>query len=177
MRILDATASVKGMWYQKENPYTVFIDQRREQLIMPVTAGRHDLIYINPDIIAKWQFLPFKNESFDMVVFDPPHIIRSSETKWAPICMKYGRFDTHSWKEELRVGFSELFRVLKPEHQLILKWDECSKKIEEVLNLTQYNPLFGTKTGQKNKTHWICFLKENQNKDIFEYGIKGGANK
>lgn len=163
MKILDATTSVKSIWYQKNNPYTVFMDCRKEKMIIPFSRGRHDIVNIIPDIIAKWQHLPFKNESFDMVIFDPPHIIRNSWIIPAPICMIYGMFEKHSWKEDMRLAFVELFRVLKNEHQLILKWDECTNKVDDVFKLTPYKPLFGTRTGQKNNTHWICFLKDNNN--------------
>lgn len=59
----------------------------------------------------------------------------------------------------LKKGFSECFRVLKPGHTLIFKWNETDIPVEEILKLTPYKPLFGNRCGKTSKTHWICFIK------------------
>lgn len=152
------------MWYQKNNPFTVFMDKRHttEKFCTQV-------IKINPDVRAQWQNLPFKSESFDMVVFDPPHIIRQNEVIKGGMYKKYGILQAN-WKDVISSGSIELFRVLKQSGIFILKWCEVDKDVSEVLALIPYSPMFGTRTGQKNNTHWICFLKYNPNACLSDFG-------
>lgn len=66
-------------WFDKNNPDVLFIDKRSET----VTAKDRDkvrTIEVKPDIIADFTDLPFKDESFYMVVFDPPHLKSLGET-------------------------------------------------------------------------------------------------
>ena len=59
----------------------------------------------------------------------------------------------------LRSGFSECFRVLKPEGVLIFKWNDCRFPVKEILALTDQKPLFGHRSGKKMGTHWVTFIK------------------
>lgn len=159
MKILDATASVRGMWFQKENPYTIFLDKRNETVRMKNGIGKgYRNLKINPDIQAAWQTLPFQSGCFDMVIFDPPHIIRNENIKQGSITLKYGVLYIRSWREELRLAFVELFRVLKHEGILILKWAETDMNKDEIVTLSGKKPLFGTTTGNKNNTYWLLFI-------------------
>lgn len=171
MLILDATASVRSMWYQKENPFTVFMDMRAGTFSgktehMKRRAYKY-MVY--PDIIAKWQHLPFKDGVFDMVVFDPPHILIEKGKKPPGISNKYGVFYKHSWRQEIIKSGEELFRVLKPDGFFVLKWNEEDIEASEVIKLFSYKPLFGTRTGQKNNTHWITFIKYRQDSQLGEF--------
>lgn len=162
MKILDSTCSAKSIWYQKDNPFTVFMDMRKGDFIAETDNMNKEGVRtwrVHPDILAKWQHLPFKDNSFDMVVFDPPHLICNSNNRISGMAIKYGFLYNQSWREQIRIGAAELFRALKPEGIFILKWCEKDKKIEDVLELLPYKPMFGTRTGQSNKTHWILFLK------------------
>lgn len=66
------------------------------------------------------------------------------------------------WREELRQGFAECFRVLRPGGTLIFKWNELDVPLREILALTPEKPLYGHKSGKLSKTHWVAFLKPNQ---------------
>ncbi|MBT0178015.1 class I SAM-dependent methyltransferase, partial [Listeria seeligeri] len=61
---------------------------------------------------------------------------------------------------DLRAGFAECFRVLRPEGVLVFKWSEVQVATREVLALTDARPLFGHPSGKRAGTHWICFMKE-----------------
>jgi len=62
--------------------------------------------------------------------------------------------------------------VLKPEGVFILKWCETSIKIEDIIKLFPYPPIFGNKTMGSNpakndgKNHWLVFLKYDMNKKL-----------
>ncbi|MDQ3117820.1 MAG: class I SAM-dependent methyltransferase, partial [Verrucomicrobiota bacterium] len=73
---------------------------------------------------------------------------------------KYGCLNGN-WREMLRLGFAECFRVLKPNGTLIFKWADSENPVSEILALTPEKPLFGHKSGKKMGTHWVAFLKHN----------------
>lgn len=101
--------------------------------------------------------LPLKDNTFSLVVFDPPHFTTLGEKSY--MGQKYGRLNSKTWREDLRLGFAECFRVLKPNGVLIFKWNEHDILLREVLALTPRKPLFGHPSGKMQKTHWVAFMK------------------
>jgi len=71
---------------------------------------------------------------------------------------KYGvlGFD---WKNDIKVGFQECFRVLENQGVLIFKWNEAQIKTKEIIELAGQKPVFGHLTGRSGKTVWLCFMK------------------
>ena len=90
------------------------------------------------------------------MAFDPPHLERAGPKSW--LAAKYGKLGT-DWRKDLRAGFAECFRVLKPEGVLVFKWNETQVKLKEVLALTLHQPLFGQVSGRTGMTHWLVFMK------------------
>ncbi len=111
---------------------------------------------IDPDQIADFRALPFADETFALVVFDPPHTF-SGEKGW--MAKKYGRLES-TWRDDIRHGFAECFRVLAPAGTLIFKWNEHRVPVSTILKLTPCKPLFGQRCGTTARTHWIVFMKE-----------------
>lgn len=70
---------------------------------------------------------------------------------------------TKEQARRIRRGFAECFRVLRPGGTLIFKWNELAVPVREILALTPERPLYGHKSGKASKTHWIAFLKPNDN--------------
>lgn len=172
MRILDATAGYRSIWYQKEYPDVVFMDKRCGKFYSHTPNGHKDQkrrILVQPNVVAEWKHAPFKDGVFDMVIFDPPQIIRNEGSTPSGMAAKYGMFYSHNWRAQIMGGAEELFRVLKPSGQFILKWSDSSRPVDEVIKLMPYPPLFGTRTGQANKTHWIMFIKHRFNGQIIDY--------
>ena len=121
------------------------------------TSAVHKIITeVKPDIVADFTNLPFEDNSFYMVVFDPPHLKTLGETSW--MAKKYGKLPSN-WQEVIKAGFDECMRVLKPNGTLIFKWNESEIKAIEILSLIPYEPLFGHTTGRQSKTIWMCFMK------------------
>lgn len=148
--ILDMCCGSRMFWFDKENDRVLFMDKR--ELDTELCDGRK--LIVKPDLIGDFRNMPFENNTFDLVVFDPPHFIQLGETSW--MAQKYGVLNKETWKEDISKGFSEAFRVLKPNATLIFKWNEEQVKLSEILKLTDVNPLFGNK---RSKTHWIVFMK------------------
>lgn len=66
--ILDATCGSRMIWFDKEHPNTVYMDNRQLESIL--CDGR--TLNIHPDVVADFTDMPFEDESFHLVVFDPP---------------------------------------------------------------------------------------------------------
>lgn len=145
-------------WFDRNNDNVLFIDNRIEKFIVKdkSSSGGHRLIDVCPDIVADFTDLPLENESFYLVVFDPPHLKSLGESSW--MAKKYGKLDA-GWKDMIRKGFDECFRVLKTNGTLVFKWNEHEIPLRDVLDIISYKPLFGHRTGRQSKTMWLCFMK------------------
>lgn len=150
--ILDAACGSKMFWFDKENPDVLFADIRQEEHVL--CDGRK--LSINPDIQMDFRNMPFKDGSFKLVVFDPPHLNNLGKSSW--MGKKYGILNK-TWQEDIKQGFSECLRVLEPNGILIFKWKESQIRVSEILKLIDIPPLFGHKSGKQQLTHWMCFMK------------------
>ncbi|BDH45731.1 hypothetical protein TUM12370_17750 [Salmonella enterica subsp. enterica serovar Choleraesuis] len=150
--ILDMCCGSRMFWLDKTDPRAVFCDIRDEQHTL--CDGRS--LHIHPDIIADFRALPFPDASFPVAVFDPPHLERAGENGW--MGKKYGRLNKLTWRDDLRAGFREAFRVLWPHGVLIFKWNETQIPVSEIIALTDEIPAIWQRTGKNDKTHWIIFV-------------------
>lgn len=150
--ILDACCGSRMMWFDKFNPLVLFSDIREEE--HSLCDGR--ILTITPDVVADFRNLPFEDESFRLVVFDPPHLKKLGQSSW--MAKKYGVLSL-DWRTDISEGFKECFRVLKHEGVLIFKWNTNQIKEREILELTDRKPLFGHRTGKGFGTIWFCFMK------------------
>jgi ubiquinone/menaquinone biosynthesis C-methylase UbiE len=150
--ILDACCGSRMFWFDKNNPNVLFQDIREEE--MELCDGRK--LIVSPDVIGDFTQMEFEDESFNMVVFDPPHLVKLGNNSW--MAQKYGVL-LPTWETDLKAGFSECMRVLKQNGVLIFKWNEAQVNLNQVLALTEYKPLFGHVTGKHGKTIWVLFIK------------------
>lgn len=157
--VLDVCCGSRMFWFNRADERAVFVDKRRETHVLKdksSTGGSRRLV-VDPDLQADFTDLPFPDASFSLVVFDPPHLIRNGKSGW--LAKKYGKLEG-DWRDELRRGFLECFRVLRPDGTLIFKWNEHEVPVSQILALTPEKPLFGNRNGKLNKSHWIVFMKE-----------------
>jgi SAM-dependent methyltransferase len=156
--ILDACCGSRMFWFDRRNESVIYVDKRREthELKDKSSKGGSRTLVIDPDIQADFTDLPFPSDNFALVVFDPPHLIRNGRKGW--LAKKYGKLEG-DWREELRRGFAECFRVLRPEGILIFKWNEHDVPVSHILKLTPEQPLFGNRCGKTAKSHWLVFMK------------------
>lgn len=150
MKILDVCCGSKMFWFQKNHSSVTYMDIRQEEFEI---HGKK--VNVQPDVIADFRNIPFADNSFDHVVFDPPHLL------WAGtqsiMKAQYGQLNKNTWKQDLVQGFDECMRVLKPTGTLVFKWSDAQVNVSELLKSISYNPLYGNKRG---KTHWLVFIKE-----------------
>lgn len=157
--VLDACCGSRMFWFNKADARAVFMDKREETIVLPdrSSSGGSRQLVVAPDIVGDFTAMPFPDESFAVVVFDPPHFKRNGSTGWN--AKKYGTLGDN-WREELAAGFAECFRVLRPSGTLIFKWNEDEIGVQEILSLTPHKPLVGNRYGKHFKSHWIVFLKD-----------------
>jgi ubiquinone/menaquinone biosynthesis C-methylase UbiE len=156
--VLDVCCGSRMFWFDRNDNRAVFVDKRHEShtLADASSKGGSRVLNIDPDIQADFTALPFDDDSFSLVVFDPPHLNRAGKNGW--LAKKYGVLGMN-WQDDLRMGFAECFRVLKPEGTLVFKWNENDIPVSQILSLTPERPLFGNRCGKSAKSHWIVFQK------------------
>jgi hypothetical protein len=143
-------------WFDKNNPEAIFGDIRRESGIIYDGRDGRRCLNVAPDSIMDFTGLPYLDGRFNLIVFDPPHLLSAGPKSWQ--AAKYGKLPSE-WRPLLQKGFSECFRCLAQNGVLIFKWNEHAIPLREVLGLTSVKPLFGQTTTVSLKTHWIVFIK------------------
>ena len=152
--VLDPCSGSRMMWFDKDDERALFGDIRSEQHTL--CDGR--ALNITPDVIIDFRAMPFEDNRFHLIAFDPPHLTRAG-TGWQ--ALKYGVLG-EDWRTDLAAGFAECFRVLKPHGTLIFKWNETQVPLATILALTPHKPLFGHRSGKTARTHWVTFMKPGQ---------------
>ena len=143
MKVLDACCGSKMFWFDREHKETVYMDNRTENTTL--CDGRR--LIVKPDIVADFREMPFEDEAFYLVVFDPPHLVSAGDKSF--LALKYGRLGP-DWKEDIKQGFAECWRVLKNEEQITLP---------KVRPLLPVEPILGQRRG---KTVWLVFFKSEE---------------
>lgn len=150
--ILDATCGGRMMWFNKKHPNVLYADIRSE--IIQQDDGRE--FHVTPDMIVDFTNMPFPDNHFRLVVFDPPH------SKWlgknTVLGQHYGQL-LPSWETDIKGGFTECMRVLQNGGILIFKWHDKDIKLPRLLKVIGQEPLFGHTTGKQGRTVWMTFLK------------------
>lgn len=158
--VLDACCGSRMMWFDKSDQRALFVDFRKE--VLSVTDNSHGnssgrrILRIEPDTIADFRAMPFADNTFKLVAFDPPHLVSAGPKSW--LAAKYGKL-SDNWRNDLSAGFAECFRVLAGAGILVFKWNETQVKLKDVLPLSPFPPLFGQVSGRSGMTHWLVFMK------------------
>ncbi len=158
--VLDACCGSRMFWFDKTDDRCLFADCREGEMPinhLPSQTEKTPPIVVSPDRIHDFRNMPYDNDSFFHVIFDPPHVRKIKMT--SVIGFKYGSLSEETWRDDIRAGFHECFRVLKPHGTLIFKWNEVDIPLREVLALTNEKPLYGHRSGKKAQTHWVAFIK------------------
>jgi len=132
--VLDATAGKRAMWPNKNPPNVIFMDKEHG-------------FPIDPDVIAVWEYLPFRNDVFSTTFFDPPHV-----TWFLPITDKmdthkpwWGKFDNRKHMVLSLIKSSKEFSRITS--RLCFKWGENVLKLQQALScLREWIPIYYYKT-------------------------------
>lgn len=165
--ILDATAGGRGIWLDKEHDNCLFVDCRERE---PGFTGQEGRTWsIEPDRVEDFRDLPFSDDEFNLIVFDPPHLVQDNgmEQLTGFVTKSYGALHAETWQADIEAGFDELWRVLKPGGTLVFKFADNDIDFSEVLALAPADPLFGTTTKKTSKVEnrWFVYQKAERDPD------------
>lgn len=155
--ILDATASRRAMWRDKEDENTVYIDERRE---------------VKPDVICVWQHLPFKHGGFKLIDFDPPQMLYESKGKPSTFNLKekYGKLNPETWQRDFHKAMLQFMQIVEPYGVIVVKWNNNHIPDDKMLACFPIQPRFGTQvkhsrgvrrrgsTEPRSTTSWFTFI-------------------
>lgn len=158
--ILDACCGGRMMWFNKNHPNAIYIDNRIAESGHITNRPEHS---VKPDLLMDFRRMTFPDKTFKLVVWDPPHLVSLQQTSW--MAKKYGVLDKETWQADLKQGFDECWRVLDDFGVLIFKWSEQgdgkkrSKPVRQLIDIFGKEPLIGHTVGSKSNTHWMTFMK------------------
>lgn len=124
-RVLDACCGSRMFYFDKQNPDVIYADNR--EIETTLCDGR--ALLIKPDVHMDFRYMPYKDNTFKVVVFDPPHLIHAGTGSW--LAKKYGVLPP-DWAGYLKQGFEECMRVLELDGLLVFKWNEDQIPLSKV---------------------------------------------
>lgn len=155
--ILDVCCGGKHFWFDKNDPDTLYLDRRTEP--KGSIPGQRNWT-VSPDIIGDYRKLNdlFEEESFSLIIFDPPHKIKSDR---GIITKKYGSLGSE-WESDLKEAFNQIWKILKVNGTLIFKWCDLDISVRSVTDLFEIKPKMGTVTKKGvNNTYFLVYFKSN----------------
>ena len=160
--ILDACCGGRMWWWNKNHPLAIYMDNRvvpKGQQTGIGSESRHGSgsWACEPDVVGDFRDMPFDDETFRMVLFDPPHVIRDEIR--GHVTLQYGALPKATAPEDLRRGFAECWRVLALGGSLIFKWAGDPGRVRPFFPAV---PIVGTKVvrgGGGLGTRWFVFYK------------------
>jgi SAM-dependent methyltransferase len=161
--ILDACCGGRMWWWDKAHPLAVYMDNRE---VPAGTCSNNRAWRCDPDIVGDFRAMPFEHESFQLVVFDPPHIVREKPS--GNVATQYGALQRDCEQNDLHQGFAECWRVLAPGGTLVFKWAGSLGRVKPHFPAT---PIVGTRSTSGASvlgTHWFVFYKPIAEDDLRE---------
>lgn len=147
MRILDATAGSRAVWFDKTYKDATYLD-----LVDRRFPGNE---------LGDCRHTRFPAGHFDLVVFDPPHMNVGPNSEMAK---SYGHFTTYQIRDLVRDAFAEFHRILRPDGLVAFKWADHDIRLDSILApVVGFDRLVGVPTAQRTKhssvTYWILLRR------------------
>ena len=154
-QVLDPCCGSRKFYFDKQSKVVLYGDIRDESYVQ--CDGR--TLTVAPDAVMDVTNLPFEDERFSLVVYDPPHLKYAGKNSY--MRQSYGVLPEGDPVEFLSNGFRECWRVLKKNGTLIFKWNTNQVSLPVVLNALPVKPLFGNRKpgGKRGETYWMVFFK------------------
>lgn len=158
--VLDATAGNRMMWGNRKTPTNVVFMDKEIGLRIP------------PDIFAVWEKLPFRDNVFFNVIYDPPHMRHGKNSRYRD---PKGATSHGTWwgivenkKQLLKSMLLAQIEFARVSDRLHLKWNETHYDLFVVLKcfvdwvfVRKWEYKSQRRTG-KSKTWWIAFIRKRE---------------
>ena len=168
--ILDATCGCKGIYHGNDENFTetelIFMDKRLGTFKgHPRQTRMTETIHIHPTTVASLTKLPFRDNLFTLIIYDPPWM-NISDTSW--FHFRYDGWDRHTYALTTHHANNEFHRVLKPYCPLITKYQTPPKTAVSTLQdyidkMSNFSLLLeltrSSHAGQSNApVYWLVFV-------------------
>ena len=152
--ILDACCGGRMWWWDKAHPLAVYMDNREAPR---GTTPMRPNWECQPGVLGDFRAMPFDDEVFQLVVFDPPHIVR--DALLGNVSKQYGALPKATEQDDLGRGFAECWRVLASGGTLVFKW---AGDVARVRPHFPAEPIVGSRQAPRGNalgTRWFVFYK------------------
>jgi SAM-dependent methyltransferase len=141
------SAGHRAIWFNRLQAETVFVDIRPET---------------HPTVLADTTQLPFPDNWFDLIVFDPPHMTHGEGSTMAKY---YSAFPAEVIRDLVQKSGAEAFRVVKTDGLMAFKWNDHDVRLPRILLLMEgWEPLFGQKVAgrslHRSGSYWVLLRKK-----------------
>lgn len=150
-QILDPCCGSKMFYFPETDMQRIMFCDNRE-FETKLCDGR--IFRVAPDVICDFRQMPFKDNQFKLIIFDPPHLNNIGDNAW--MAKKYGKLPK-DFVSYLKQGFDECWRVLDNGGTLVFKWNENQIKLNQIMKTFPDAPVMGTRV--KSDTMFIVFFK------------------
>lgn len=152
-KILDVTCGGRSIWFNKQHPLALYCDKREveyEQTFGKAQPATRQ-IKVHPDVIADFTDLPFEDNTFHLVVFDPPHIVsENGNNRW--LTKAYGYYTSKD--EALKSVAGGGTRMYEGAEALRYSGDEVGGDIHSYPRHHKGYWLYSTFRAEKRKEEW-----------------------
>ena len=160
--VLDATAGNRMIWTNKNPPNVVFLDKERN-------------LGVPPNIFADNRYLPFRDNCFSCVIFDPPYSCSLPPWWDNPTPKRKPKGNTSSWYGRFKNPRDMVISLHKAQkefqrvsNRLCFKWGEMEKTFFQIASIftgtgwkiIQQKEHRGKYKVGKVKTWWITMTLE-----------------
>lgn len=115
--ILDLSAGNRAIWFDKNRDDCIFVDRRRSA---------------RATVVADSTRLPFPDSTFELVVFDPPHVNAGRHSRMAK---GYGWHTTMEIRDLITATAYEAHRVTVPAAMMAFKWNDHDQQLGPIIAL------------------------------------------
>lgn len=160
MLILDMSAGPRAIWWEKNHPNTVYLDIGFNRI------DEHGTTIKNPDIVADTRAMPFRNGTFDLIVYDPPHCKFNRNSQMG---LRYGNYykTVDELRSAIRGSVMEANRVAKESCVMAFKWNNHDISFSKIFGImySYWRVMFGDTSndvrqrGFRSDTCW-AFLEK-----------------
>jgi hypothetical protein len=159
--ILDATAGNRHIWGKNKYPVGVVFFDKETNLKIPA------------DVIGTWDKLPFPDDSFDCIIFDPPFYYGSAPPYFLDI-KENQRGSKNFWygypfktKTEMLVKLNKAQKEFsRVSSRLCLKWCDMQTPIYNLLTLFDcfkvvfQQPIYSKHNHNSSQTWWVKLVRK-----------------